>query len=93
MTAFRIVDGDNVRVKKILGEMEKLPEIGYKILNRSEVGISRPLRKPRPLDFPKILVSFPAFQPKRIVLDTFRKAIQKYWKLSKLSGFPKKYYF
>ena len=37
MTAFRIVDGDNVKVKNILREMENLPEIGYKILNRSQV--------------------------------------------------------
>ena len=37
MTAFRIVDGDNVKVRNILREMENLPEIGYKILNRSQV--------------------------------------------------------
>ena len=37
MTAFRIVDGDNIKVKTILREMENLPEIGYKILNRTQV--------------------------------------------------------
>ena len=37
MTAFRIVDGDNIKVKNVLQEMENLPEIGYKILNRTQV--------------------------------------------------------
>ena len=37
MTAFRIVDGDNVKVKTVLSEMENLPEIGYKILNKTQV--------------------------------------------------------
>ena len=37
MTAFRIVDGDNIKVKTVLNEMENLPEIGYKILNKTQV--------------------------------------------------------
>ena len=37
MTAFRIVDGDNTKVKSVLNEMENLPEIGYKILNKTQV--------------------------------------------------------
>ena len=42
MTAFRIVDGDNTQVKQILREMELLPEIGYRILNRSQLILTQP---------------------------------------------------
>ena len=37
MTAFRLVDADNVNVQKHLNEMETLSPLGAAILNRSQV--------------------------------------------------------
>ena len=53
------------------------PEVAEKLENNGKlqlfIGISSDL------DFPKILDSFPAFQLKRIVLDTFQKAFRHFF--------------
>ncbi len=37
MTAFRLVDGDNAKVRSVLHEMETISPIGKAILNQSQV--------------------------------------------------------